>query len=121
VVDSFPVELEFAPRQQPRSTYEGLLAELRERGYHPHMARTPAWGDEAPAETLILWVPPGLHARDARRLASATASWFHRRPTQLSPLSPSATIRVVSGRSGHLLAEVPIEGSPVREIRHDTG
>lgn len=119
MIDLFPVELEFVPRQQPRPPFEGLLAELRERGYRPHMARAPAWGDARPADALILWVPPGLHGRDARRLATETADWFRGRPIQRSGLSGSATIRVVSGRSGHVLTEVPIEDVPAPEIRHN--
>jgi hypothetical protein len=121
VADLFPVELEFVPRQQPRSEIEGLLAELRERGYQPHMARAPEWGDRGPADTLILWVPPGLHHRQARKLAMTTANWFRRRPIQVNRLSAAATIRVESGRSGHVLTEVPIEGTPASEIRRDAG
>jgi hypothetical protein len=120
VNDLFPVELEFVPRQQPRSWHEGLLAELRRQGYHPHMARSPEWGDTEPATALVLWVPPGLHASAAVRLATASANWFRERPVERNRLSPRATIRVVSGRSGHVVTERRLEDLP-RSIHEETG
>jgi hypothetical protein len=120
VIDLFPLELEFVPRQQPRSRYEDLLSELGRQGYHPNMARSPAWGNPEPATALVLWVPPGLHSNAARRLATATATWFREHPIERDRLSPGAAIRVVSGRSGHVLAEERLEGLP-RNVHEETG
>jgi hypothetical protein len=108
VIDLFPLELEFVPRQQQQSRYEGLLTDLRERGFDPRMACSPEWGDRERAEALVIWVRPGLLGSEAVALADATARWFGRRSANLDQLVPSATIRVVSGWSGHLLAEVAL-------------
>jgi hypothetical protein len=117
VIDLFPIELEFVPRQQAQSRYEGLLFDLRERGFDPHMARSLAWGDQQRADALVIWVQAGLHGGEASELANATARWFMRRPTELDQLSPSSTIRVVSNRSGHLLAEAPLRNARRRDVQ----
>ena len=108
-MNAIPVELEFVPSQQPEEPFEGLLAWLRERWWDARLARSPHWGSGASAQALILWVPPGTPMSHARDLATVTGVWLRRHPVERGRLQPEATLRVMSRRSGHVLAERRIE------------
>jgi hypothetical protein len=115
VRDLFSLELEFVPSQQPREPLEGLLAFLREHGWDARLARSPHWGDDGPAEALIEWVSSGTRVTVARELAATTATWFRRHPAERNRLQPDAALRVMSRRSGRLLAERRIEHMRFRD------